>query len=434
MLKNYIFVLAGAFYLLNIEMNYDIAIACSSSLISSCLPHIRIPTSKGLPLSLDEMDLIIGLSGTVKSIPLRKTQEIARLIGLQLPSFTTTEGAEKYFSEKNEGNKYENRSYGLIINDEISKKFIENKRKDYAVGTIELYSNFYDHNIEDTYLAGDGYRDPQQPYVSVIAATITNFLPQIPDRFFTQGLAGRFNWIYCDDLCKDYNYDFDITDISTYTSTEKQFQQHVEKLKELHKKNPRKQTFIKMESDTNEIYKQFDKETTQQWQQAALHNLWANDYQYLKRLPEMAIKHAGRHAVGRCIDDILETGFENITINKEDMEYGVQRSKVSRKYIDQILMKRREGIRQKLRKPLIRTYSSERITAVLRGLGRANTKQWQQETGITDTATFNKYKLEALKKNMVRVVDKNKITEKRERLRLGADSPATKIWEVTSHP
>ncbi|UCD13395.1 MAG: hypothetical protein JSW60_07515 [Thermoplasmatales archaeon] len=434
MSKNYIFSLADSFYLLNKEMNYDIAIACSSSLISACLPNIRIPTSKGLPLSLDEMDAIIGISGVVKSIPLQKIIEIAKKLGLKLPTFTTTEGPTKYFSEKDSNGNYKNRPHGLIINDEMSRKFKESKHKDYAAGTIEQYASFYDRNLEETYLVKDGLRDPQQPSVSVIAATITNFLPEIPDHFFSQGLAGRFNWIYCDDIIgKDYNDDFDITKTKNYEVAEEQFDQHIEKLKKLYEQNPPKPVYMIMEPDTNTIFKKFDKEVHQQWQQSALHNLWACDYQFLKRLPEMAIKQAGRYAVGRCIDDIIEDGFDGLTIIKEDMEYGIHRMNVSKGYLEKIFNIRREGVQrmraQKKGLPLKRTYSKEHVTGVLARLGRANTKQWQKESGISDTATFNKYRDEAIKHGMVREVDKSKITKKVDRMRFGADSPATKIWE-----
>jgi len=443
--KNFIFELADAFHLLHKAMNYDIAIACASSLLSAGLYNIRIPTSRGLPSSLDEMNIIVGLSGVVKTIPLKKADQIAKHLGIKLPSFTTTEGIVSYFAEteKNKETGKENyihKPYGIIINDEMSRKFSEAKRKEYATGCIEAYSSFYDHNLEDTYLASKGHRDPQSPYVTVIGATITNFLPLIPDHFFSQGLAGRFNWIFCDSTNAEYVTD-DITNLSDYKEAEELFDKHIKILSKLYAKNPQTPVNITLKSEVTDIFMEFDKECNLEWEYEASTNLWNCNYQYLKRLPEMAIKSAARYSVGRQASYIIAEGFDGITISEEDMQIGISHMKNSKKNFEEIFLLRQAGIEwlHELKKPILereRPFYNAHIVynaGLMACGGIATTKQWFEKTGISDYKTFEKYKNELVKNGNVVQVDKTTITDKAERYKLRADLSATKIWKAVEN-
>jgi len=442
--KNFILELAGAFYLLYTTMNYNIAIACASSLLSVGLPNVQIPTGRGLPLFLDEMNIIVGLSGAVKTIPLKKADQIARLLGVKLPSFTTSEGIVSYFAETEKDEetgeqKYVHQPHGIIINDEMSRKFSEGKHKGYATGCIETYSSFYDHNLEDTFLASRGYRNPQSPHVVVIGATITNFLPQIPDHFFSQGLAGRFNWVYCDATNVEQITD-DITDISTYKEAEKLFDKHIKKLSKLYAKNPSTPVDITLKSEVADIFTKFDRECTSEWKYEAVDNLWSCSYQYLKRLPEMAIKSAGRYAVGRPLDHILAKGFDGVTISKEDRERGIAHMKKSKRDFEEIFLLRRAGIewQHEAKNPRVeRSLLGYNAGIIYRELmmcgGIATTKKWFERTGISNYKTFEKYKSQLVENGDVVQIDKTSITDEGMRHELRVDLPAIKVWQAVEN-
>lgn len=441
--KNFLFKFADAFQLLNKSMNYDVAIACASALISAGLYNIRIPTSRGFPLSLDEMDIIVGLSGIIKSIPLNMTAKIAKELKIKLPSFTTSEGISSYFAETKKDDKtgeetYVHKPYGIIINDELSRKFSEGKRKEHAVGCIESYSSLYDHELEETYLASKGLRKPQSPYVSILGATITNYLPFIPDHFFSQGLAGRFNWIYCDFNAEKQIVE-DITDLTDFNKVEPEFSKCIEMLAKLYAKNPLDPTYITLDADVNKIFMEFDKECDLEWEYEASENIWKIDYQYLKRLPEMAIKQAGRYAIGRQIDSIIKKGFAGVTISKGDMQTGIDHVKRSKAALDAIFLLREDGIRMlvELKKPRKERekpyhYTAEMVVRCLRFQldGMANTRDWIEATGIGDYKTFEKYKNEVVATGEVYQVNKRTITDPEEIHKYKANLSATKIWRV----
>ena len=441
--ENYIDSLANDYYLLDTSMSYDVATACGSTTLSMCIPNVRIKTSKGL-LSLDELNIIFGISGITKTIPLKQVQRLTEKLGLRLPAFPTTEGARNYFAEMEldekhkETGEYEHEQYGIIVEDELGGKFGEAKAKVHMAGSIELFSKFYDHNLPYDYLAGKKEIRPRDPYVNVIGATITNALSSIPTEFFTQGLAGRFNWVYID--IADYKWQqVDITDTKNIDTVESHLRDHIDKLHRLLNRcnDVSCPTYIKMDKSVLKSFWTFDKETTTDWQQKGLSNPFHYNYQYLKRLPEMAIKQAGRYCIGRNIDYIIKNGFDDsIVITEEDMKRGIAKMKISDKHLNDIFAQRMLATKiGKLGSNAMnnRQYTPQYVLRCLEAAPNkmANSGQWYALTDMSNRNQFTDYKDVLMEKGLVHLVDKKSIKDKYEITRLETYKSAVKIYEVT---
>lgn len=443
LVKNYIDTLAASYYLLDTSMSYDVATACGSSTLSMCVPNVIVRSHKG-DLSLEEMNIIIGLSGITKTLPLKKVRKLAKELGLKMPSFTTTEGARNYFAEMEldekheETGEYKHEQYGIIVEDELGAKFTESKTKVHMAGSIELYSKFWDHYLDSNYLAGQKEISPRAPYVNVIGATITNALSKIPDEFFTQGLAGRFNWTYID--VANYKWKkVDITDTTNIDKAEKNLSRCADKLSSLLDRcnDMSKPIYVYMDKSVLNSFWTFDKETTVDWKQKALSNPFHYNYQYKKRLSEMAIKQAGHYCIGRNIDHIINHGFDDsIVITGEDMERGIARMKVSDKHLNDIFAQRMLATKiEKLGPNAMnnRQYTPEYVLKCLVAAPNkmATSGQWYALTNMSNRNQFTEYKDLLLKKGLVRLVDKKSIKDKYEITRLETCKSAVKIYEVT---
>jgi len=438
--ENYIDTLANDYYLLDTTMSYDVAVSCGSTTLSMCVPNVVVRSHKG-DLSLDEMNIIIGISGITKTIPLKQVQKLADKLELRLPTFPTTEGARNYFAEMEldenheETGEYEHEQYGIIVEDELGGKFTESKAKAHMAGSIELYSKFYDHNLPYNYLASQKEIYPRDPYVNVLGATITNALSGFPVEFFTQGLAGRFNWTYID--IANYKWQqIDITDTKNIDTAEKNLAHHRNKLSLLLDRcnDMSKPIYIYMDKSVLNSFWIFDEETTTDWQQKALANPAHYNYQYKKRLSEMAIKQAGRYCIGRNIDHIINHGFDNsVKVNGEDMERGIARMKESDMQLNDIFAQRIMMVRnQHVKTSIPKMDTPETVLAKLAVMpnGRATSGQWYELTGMGDRNRFTEYKNFLLNKGLVRQVDKKSIQNKYEFNRLEAYKSAVKIFEV----
>jgi len=303
-------------------VDYDVCMACGSTLVSSVLPYVRLDSSLG-PLPLNEMNLVIGASGTGKTLPFRIVKGMLRKFNLLFPGRYTVEGVEGWFARKvqeevrdNNGrlvemrdtDEYVNDPYCTIVTDEISQSFKEAK-KEYMAGSIELLSQLYDGELKGTALSR-GARVPQSPiYVSFLGATVPEFVPSIPDYFFEQGLAGRINWLFIEP--KDELPKFDLKDTKTYYDAVNILTSYKKQLKYLLdlniKYNPKKKSImVKFDTDASVLYKKYHDEKYDSWKTNYDNENRGFDWQYKRRLHELVLKKAGLIAVARCADNIIE--------------------------------------------------------------------------------------------------------------------------------
>ena len=97
--SNFLEKIAQKIYVAFPTVSYDVAFACASTLFNSCLPAIRIQSRLG-PLPLAEMNLIIGASGTTKTLPFKMVKQVIKKLDILLPDKYTTEGIEGHFARK----------------------------------------------------------------------------------------------------------------------------------------------------------------------------------------------------------------------------------------------------------------------------------------------------------------------------------------------
>ena len=198
-----------------------------------------------------------------------------------------------------------------------------------------------------------------------------------------------------------------------------------------------KPIYVYMDKSVLKSFWIFDEETTVDWKQKALSNPFHYNYQYKKRLSEMAIKQAGRYCIGRNIDYIIKNGFDgSIKITGEDMERGIARMKVSDKHLNDIFAQRM--LAEKVRKLGPNALNNRQYTPqyVFRCLDKAPNKmatsgQWYALTGMSNINQFTEYKNKLLEKGLVHQVDKKSIKDKYEITRLETYKSAVKIYEVT---
>lgn len=402
--------------------NPDVCFACASSLLGSVFPNVRIVTSIGNLLSLAEMNLVIGDSGVGKTIPLKVAGNISEKLDNRLPSRYTTEGIEQYFAEQDENGDYVHPNNGIIVCDEIGQIFSEASKKSHYNGTIEELSRLYDHELPSTALVG-GVRTPQKPYVCMIGATIPQFLPHIDDMFFQQGLAGRFKWTLGD---IDTEKTFDISaSLERVDELKNIVSKHSNTLKLLREKAGKSIKYIMLDREVNTLWSEFYKRCLQHWEYGRANCRFGWDWQYKIRLPELMLKQAGKWCIGRNYNQILFNGFDGICISREDIARGIQTIDRSDQQLQTILELRKQGLESLngRTRNIIRQYNEFTIIRTLENAlnQTLNNKQLMESSGIKNPNTYGNLKKNCLEKKLIEVVDKDTITNKEERTRLGVD-------------
>lgn len=416
--------------------NPDVCFACASALLGTVLPHVRIVTSIGKPLFLDEMNFLVGDSGVGKTLPLDVADRIARRIGVSLPSRYTNEGIETYFAETDGEGNFVHRSNGIIICDEIGQVFGEATSKSHYSGIIEQFSRLYDHKLPETALVR-GVRSPQDPYVCVVAATIPQFLPFISDMFFQQGLAGRFIWVYCDidtggsvSISSSNNRVDELNDVVN---------KHASILSSLKDISCAGVQYLNIDPSADGLWNAFYSQCCNHWEYGRASCRFGWDWQYKIRLPELAIKQAGKSCIGRNIEHILEHGFEDVLVSCEDIRFGIQHIVRSDQQLQFIMELRKEGLEKNDKRSRIiqhRVFSEFDIVRVLENATNQtlNNKQLFESSGIRNSNTYTRIKKVCVEKGLIVLVDKSTITDKNERMRLGVDllGPRLDIFRLVS--
>jgi len=447
--RNFVHKLADEIYIAKRIIDYDVALTCASTLINSCLPYVRLTTAIG-PLPLNEMNIIIGASGTGKTLPFRIVKGILRELDIDFPGRYTVEGVERWFARREEvlnprtnvpeeTGPYVNPPYCSIVTDEISQSFKEAK-KDYMAGSIELLSQMYDGELKGTALSG-GARRPQAPiYVNLLGATVPEFLPDLPKYVFEQGMAGRIYWLFIEP--KDTLPRFDIMDYKGYENSSQGLKAKAGTLQRLfdinvHLNPNRKEIPIRISSSGSKVWKKYHDKKYNEWRIDYKNKPYDYDWQYKRRLHELVLKKAGTFAIGRSIDLVRKTGsFKDVRVNADDMEMAVKWVEKSERNLRRIIWINKTGIVYKMgtRQALGEIYCCGNLQVqLLNAPSRMlSTLQLWEASRISDRTTFNKYLYEAIQKKLIRRVDKKtELKTEEERVRLGAEKgKKTYVWTV----
>jgi hypothetical protein len=464
--ENFLIKLARSIFAASPTVDWGVAIICASTLISSCVPYVRIKTRLG-PLALAEMNLIIGPSGSTKTLPLRIVRKTLDNLHLTLPERYTTEGIEERFSKREqiktkEGEMldtpyYVYEPFGAMVMDEVSQTFKETAKKEYLSGAIEQLSQFFDMQLKQTALAR-GVRSPLEPYISVLSATVPEFIPSLDDYFFQQGFAGRFHWYLIEPKASDTN--IDIMDWRSFDKASKDLQFYDATLRRLlnsnvpdredkdgnldkdsrHEKNIKKRQIvgITLDSKANDIWKEYKKDIGKRYESKAMFAYASDiDFQYIARLPELVLRQSGIFSIGRCMDFIREKGnFNLVEIISTDMINAIELIETYDKHLQKIIKIKKTGdvYSMGVRKARTEVYTTENlVTCLLKAPNRMlNTKQLWDMSKIADNSTFTKYLYQSVNEGEIKIVNKEEIQREEEKKRLNiGPGKATKIWTVT---
>lgn len=417
--------------------------ACASTLFSACLPYIRIASRYG-PLPFNEMNLIINYSGTGKTLPFDVIRKQTEKLNINLPDKYTTEGIEFYFAQRenpdDELSPYLHRPYGCMTIDEIGQLFTESYSKNHLAGAIEELSQFYDRRLRQTALV-KGYRQPQRPNISFIGATIPSSLVLVKDEFFSQGLMGRF---YAQFISITPNDDVDISDYDSYLEQDKEIDIYGEKLEKLLNLNislkpesndDKQMTLIPIHQEASKMWNIHKKKVLDTWSLHIQNNPIGYEYHYLRRIPELTLREAGRVAISRQVDRILDDeSFESVIITVNDLKRGIERSRLNSNNIRE-LIKFRAMMKEKAitkNQTMRLKYSSAGIQEILKKAPNQmlSTGMLISMSGM-DGKTARGYIYQAEEQGRIKQVDKTSITDISERKRLSCDHPRTIVWTIS---
>jgi len=491
---NFIDKLAWKIYEANPIVDLDVSYACATTLLNSVLPKVRIKTRLGF-LPLGEMNLIVGASGTSKTLPFKIVREVLKEfkvketkeeydidskgnvkknkdgslkkikklvnknLNMHLLERYTSEGIEGYFAAKvqrfNKETKqmvdtdeYLHEPYGTMVIDEISQLFKESSKKDYLTGAIEQMAQFYDMHLKATALAS-GVRIPQEPYICLLGGTVPEFIPSLPDFIFAQGLAGRFHWIFIEpkrdapplEIMDFPSYDKAKQGIGVYTTT-------LQKLLELNVSkdfNPNDEIIpIRITSKASMMWRRYHNKKYGEWYINSVNNPYDYDWQFLRRLPEQALRLAGTYAVGRVTtllinakryEDTAKEKFNLVEIEEDDVHKSINRIDVYEKHLKRILQIKTTGVVYTMGTRVAKgeVFSVDNIIICLNKSRnrRLNLKQLHQATKITDNRTLRSYINKAMKTGLVKKRNRQDILkELEEQVKKGTISKQEQEQEI----
>jgi len=407
----------NAFYLIK-GQHIETANACAHSLIGAVTNNKIILATPLGDLTADGMFVIVGKSGTIKSIPMKRVYNMARRLNFEIPSIMTVAALRDYFALKNKDHKYVHSNNGLMYWDEMSARFTDAQKLDYMTGTIEAISCIYDHRLDTTYLKSEHrVARPRDPYVAMLGAMVPSALPNIPPFFWSQGIAGRINWTYVPEEKKEPVNWKDFRNRKKADSELSIFEINLKTLKHLceHLKKP---IITTVDADANDAIMEFQQQMDDEWLSRAKGNMFSWDEAYLSRLAEMAGKSALRHALGRYFSE--NSNLKNFEfVNGEDMKYGINQTKKSRLDLEYMYINiKEEGVKQFDPKSRI-------IRAIVNAKNQMlHLSQWKLDSSTSDPGTFIKYVNELVRDGKVKRVDKSTITDENEKNRLRTNTVA----------
>jgi len=446
------------------ELSPEWVETCAMKPLNTVLYETQIVEQEA-PMPLNLFNLMIALTGIGKSKPIYKwTTSIIRHTeklldrDLTLPNRMSVEGFIKWTAQRaiieledkdEEGKKKQRKgrylhNVGLIARDEYSGMFRQARKADWQSDALEFQSELYDGSYQKRYTISQGLNEVPEMYACLLSATTPHFLKAMDKQFFIQGTGNRILYDYFD--VSEYEIP-EIDPIKYFSKSwsqhrERKFVEYSNKLKALFKfKNAGEEKYYEpklndlyMSPDAGELWVDFKTQTEVEWKRRAVKNPLGWKYHPLKRYAEFALKYSGIYAVSRMCNSLKTLSEDNIadfTIIGRDMERAVSRVMKHHDSLIQIIQMKVKLIPQKTPK----SHDDEAYSMVM-VLEEApnkmlNAGQWFDiQTIVSSPNTFNKYKRRALETGLIKLVIHSQIADKKERERLGADMPATKIYTV----
>ena len=466
---NFIDKLAWKIYEANPIVDLDVSYACATTLLNSVLPKVRLKTRLGY-LPLGEMNFIVGASGTSKTLPFRIVRDVLKNIKVKekgeykklnmlLTERYTSEGIEGFFAAKvqkydkesgemKDTDEYLNVPYGAMVIDEISQTFNESSKKEYLTGAIEQMAQFYDMHLKATALVSR-VRVPQDPYICLLGGTVPEFIPNLPDYIFAQGLAGRFHWIFVEpkrgapplEIMDFMSYKKAKTGIEAYSTT-------LQKLLELNVSkdyNPTEGIIpIRITSKASIQWIKYYNKKYQEWYIHSINNPYDFNWQYLRRLPEQVLRMSGTYAIGRVTTLLIDAKrgkdkasdkFSLVEVTEDDIHKAIERISNYEKHLQKILRIKTTGVVYTMgtRKAKGEIFSVDNIIISLHKAKnrRLNLKQLHEVTKISDNRTLRDYINKAKAGELVRIRNRQDVLkELDEQVEKGAISKQEKDNEI----
>ena len=412
-----------------------IAISLLSTLLGK-LEIIRQP-----PVNLNLYILIIGISGTRKSLPLKHILEIifkkiAEKTGIdfKLPTKSSVEGFIQYMNE----NKL---SEGIIIAHEFSGVFKKARGTGYQADAMEFMSENYDGISYKRSTISHGQQNIENIYVGIIAATTPYFLKKVDEDFFVQGTGNRFIYNYYDinevplpsdkeeDIEKDVQRIFSQQGHADY---KEKLEQYADELGQLYEKLSGPQpllTDLRVTEKAAIKWRIFEIRALKKWKEF-MQDAFNWKGQIINRYPLTVLKLAGIYCISRNYETILQAttkeDLEHVKINEEDMKLAIKTVMRHHKHFKKLL-ELREQI--KAEQAPVRSHEDKARTALIALKEFPNNMAFRDQLFERQTVTsspneFGKYIALGLVKGWIQTIDKTTIKDPEEKKRLKTNTRA----------
>jgi len=421
--------------------------ACARTTLSTVLQNVRIAYA-GRPLRLNQFNICIGPPGSIKSLPLDFCREIVDKVDQKtryafiLPSKFTSPAMIEHLSELRKGTEKKwprqyKHNHGTIFRDEFTALFKQARQVDYMTDMLEFLSELYDGTVQKKRTKEHGLEQAPDVYVNMLTATTYDFLSRVDDDFFIQGTGTRFLYT---------TLDFEDIRVEGFErkhflgrvieEREETLEKYANWLVSLYKIKELRNLFL--EHKAFQRWNRFNVSIRNKWMQQGKRDPMGWEYPYLVRLPEYTLKLAGLYAISNGIEQLIKAQekkktkvIQNFSITDSDMIRAQNKIREHNAHFKKLVHLRRTLVGKW--KPKSHSQYVYAIIEVLKKMpnGMANYSQWfAMQTVCSSESTFQKYKMTAIATGRVSEIDKNIITDKKERKRLCADKPATKIYKA----
>jgi len=298
--------------------------AMAITVLSTTVGRKRVILSKIGDLHLNVWHLMVGPSGLAyKSAPilyftLPTLAEFSKLINYPviMPSRYSIEGFIEYMTQ--------GYNWGCIIRDEFTALFKEVTSKQYLADAMEFMSELYDGMIQKRYTKKAKLEEVVDVYVVLTAATTPYLYKIMKPEFFMQGTGNRILYIiYRGKKRKlEANADEFFYGLDKRHDRLEKVQEFAKKLADLHKSMV---TYLSPIEEAGEMWIEYKIEREDIAERRFRKDMYDITYSYIVRMPEMALKLSGLHALARTYEVLPKSNLDTLIISEEDMNWAINK-------------------------------------------------------------------------------------------------------------
>lgn len=313
-------------YLLDhVPTNKHWATLIATTLVSSILTRKTYVITKIGPLRLNLFTLMIGPSGmSNKTAPLlyhmlpliQRFNDLASR-DILLPTRYSVEGMIEYLTDQNLNS-------GVMIRDEFTSLFKDINNKKYMADGLEFLSEMYDGYIHKRYTRSTKAQNPNNVYVNFISAT-TPYLFQVMQKgFFMQGTGNRKLYIYD---TPDNTDEFESEDFLIRPQREYIFDDEIEHWAQRlfqFSQVPIGRIGFEMGAAADKVT-HYRNDNIRKAKEMYDSDYLNQDYSYVVRMHEKAIKLAALHCVSTNLDNVIADPdvAQMLLIREEDVDWAI---------------------------------------------------------------------------------------------------------------